>query len=142
MKKTCIGIPKAFLYYRYQILWTKFFEGLGCKVIISNETTKETIENGKKYSIDEACLSSKIYIGHVYNLIGKCDYIFIPRIENYGKCEKVCEEGEIYMKEENKCKNICKEGERYIIERNKCDFKFTESRIRYFKTSIGIMQKT
>ncbi len=90
MKKTCIGIPKAFLYYRYQILWTKFFEGLGCKVIISNETTKETIENGKKYSIDEACLSSKIYIGHVYNLINKCDYIFIPRVENYGKNEKVC----------------------------------------------------
>ena len=90
MKKITIGIPKALLYYRYQTLWKYFFEGLGCKVIISKDTTKETLDNGKKYSIDEACLSSKIYLGHVYNLVGKCDYIFIPRVENYGKGEKVC----------------------------------------------------
>ena len=90
MKKITIGIPRALLYYRYQTLWKYFFEGLGCKVIVSDNTTKETLENGKKYSIDESCLSSKIYIGHVYNLIGKCDYIFIPRVENYGKGEKVC----------------------------------------------------
>ena len=90
MKQIKIGIPRAFLYYRYKIFWKYFFEGLGCKIILSDNTTKETIEIGKKYSVDESCLSSKIYIGHVYNLIGKCDYIFIPRIENYGKCEKVC----------------------------------------------------
>ncbi len=90
MKKITIGIPKALLYYRYQVLWKTFFKCLGCEVVISENTTKETIENGKKYSIDEACLSSKIYMGHVYNLINKCDYIFIPRIENYGPNEKVC----------------------------------------------------
>ncbi len=90
MKKICIGLPKAFLYYRYGILWKVFFESLGCEVIISKDTTKETLEVGKKYSIDEACLSSKIYLGHVYSLINKCDYILIPRVENYGKGEKVC----------------------------------------------------
>ena len=90
MNNIKIGIPKALLYYRYHILWKTFFEGLNCQIIISDETTKETIENGKKYSIDEACLSSKIYMGHVYNLLNKCDYIFIPRVENYGKDEKVC----------------------------------------------------
>ena len=90
MKKINIGIPKSFLYYRYEVLWKYFFKGLGCNLVISDETTKETVENGKKYSIDEACLSSKIFLGHVYNLVGKCDYIFIPRIENYGKNEKVC----------------------------------------------------
>ena len=90
MKKITIGIPKAFLYYRYKVLWKYFFEGIGCKVITSNNTTKETLDEGKKYSIDESCLSSKIYLGHIKNLIGKCDYIFVPRIENYGKKEKVC----------------------------------------------------
>ena len=64
MKKITIGIPKAFLYYRYNILWKTFFENLGCKIIVSKDTTKETIEIGKNYSIDESCLSSKIYIGH------------------------------------------------------------------------------
>ena len=90
MKKIRIGIPKAFLYYRYKIFWKYFFKGLSCETVISEDTTKETIENGKKYSIDEACLSSKIYLGHVYSLIDKCDYIFVPRVENYGKEEKVC----------------------------------------------------
>ena len=90
MKKIKIGIPKAFLYYRYHILWEEFFKNLNCEIITSNDTTEKTLELGKKYSIDESCLSSKIYIGHVASLKNKCDYILIPRIENYGKNEKVC----------------------------------------------------
>lgn len=90
MNKIKIGIPKAFLYYRYDVLWTNFFEKLNCEIVKSKDTTKEIIEIGKKYSVDESCLPSKIYIGHVASLIDKCDYILIPRIENYGKNEKVC----------------------------------------------------
>lgn len=90
MKKKTIGIPRAFLYYRYNKLWYNFFRFLGFKIIVSPPTTKETVEIGKKYSIDESCLSSKIYIGHVYYLKDKCDYILIPRVCNYGKEEKVC----------------------------------------------------
>jgi len=90
MNKKTIGIPKAFLYYRYHVLWENFFSNLGYKVITSEDTTKETIELGKIYSIDESCLSSKIYMGHVTSLKDKCDYILIPRIDNYGKGEKVC----------------------------------------------------
>ena len=89
MKKT-IGIPRAFLYYRYHIFWKKFFTNIGCNIVISDKTTKNTLEDGKIYSIDESCLSLKIYMGHVYNLKNKCDYILIPRIENYGKKEKTC----------------------------------------------------
>ena len=90
MKKTIIGIPKAFLYYRYNVLWETFFNNLDCQIILSKDTTKETIELGKSYSIDESCLSSKIYLGHVASLVDKCDYLLIPRAENYGKNEKVC----------------------------------------------------
>lgn len=89
-KKIKIGIPRAFLYYRYYIMWKTFFENLNCHIILSEETTKEIVELGEKYSVDESCLSSKIYIGHVASLINKCDYILIPRIDNYGKCKKVC----------------------------------------------------
>lgn len=85
-----IGIPRAFLYYRYYILWKTFFENLNCHIILSKETTKDIVELGEKYSVDESCLSSKIYIGHVASLINKCDYILIPRIDNYGKGKKVC----------------------------------------------------
>ena len=90
MNNKTIGIPKAFLYYRYNILWKTFFNNLGYKIITSENTTNETIELGKIYSIDESCLSSKIYMGHVASLKDKCDYILIPRIDNYGSSEKVC----------------------------------------------------
>lgn len=90
MNKKTIGIPKAFLYYRYHILWQNFFTNLGYNVITSEDTTKETVELGKIYSIDESCLSSKVYMGHVASLKDKCDYILISRIDNYGRGEKVC----------------------------------------------------
>lgn len=89
-KKIKVGIPKAFLYYRYHTLWENFFKKIGCEVILSPDTNKEIIELGKKYSIDESCLASKVYMGHVAYLTDKCDYILVPRICDYGKNEKVC----------------------------------------------------
>ena len=62
MKKITIGIPKAFLFYRYNILWTTYLKKLNCKIIYSNNTNKNTIRLGNTYSIDESCLSSKIYL--------------------------------------------------------------------------------
>lgn len=85
-----IGIPKAFQYFTYHYLWETFFKELGCEIVVSHDTTKETLKNGINYSIDESCLSSKIYIGHVYSLIGKCDYILVPRIGSFGVKENVC----------------------------------------------------
>ena len=89
-KKVKVGIPRAFLYYRYNVLWKTFFEKLNCNIILSPETNKEIIDLGKKYSIDESCLSSKIYMGHVAYLVDKCDYILVPRIYDYGRNNNVC----------------------------------------------------
>lgn len=85
-----IGIPRALLYYKYKYLWEKFFEELEIETIYSPTTTKKTMKDGIKKSIDESCLSSKIFIGHVSSLVGKCDYILVPRICNFGKKEDVC----------------------------------------------------
>jgi len=90
MKRITIGIPKALLYYQYKDLWTRFFENLGCDIVISPNTTKETIEIGKKYVLDEACLSMKIYMGHVYYLLDKCDYVLTYRIASLNKNERIC----------------------------------------------------
>ena len=43
MKKKTIGIPKAYLYYRYYIFWENFFKRLDCNIIVSENTTKKTI---------------------------------------------------------------------------------------------------
>lgn len=85
-----IGIPRSFLYYRYHILWETFFDELGIEYVVSPDTNKEIISNGITYAIDEACLSSKIYLGHVEWLIDKCDYILVPRVSNYGNYGTVC----------------------------------------------------
>lgn len=123
MNGKTIGIPKAFLYYRYHILWENFFSNLGYKIIISQNTTKEIIELGKKYSIDESCLSSKIFMGHVASLRGKCDYILIPRVENYGKGEKVCVK---FNANYDIVKNLFKEYQvlDYNIENTKHQYEF------------------
>ena len=85
-----IGIPNALLYHRYRTFWRLFFESLGCEVIVSGPTTQETLRQGSALAIDEACLSLKIFLGHVSELVGKCDCIFIPRVNNYGRGRDVC----------------------------------------------------
>ena len=90
MKKIKIGIPRALLYYIYGVLWKNFFELLGCNVVLSPETNKQIIELGINNTIDESCLSYKIYIGHVLYLSNICDYILISRVCDYGKKEQVC----------------------------------------------------
>lgn len=85
-----VGIPRGLLYYKYNDLWKTFFHELNIKTIYSPETNNQILENGKFYSIDESCLSLKIFLGHVSFLINKCDYILIPRIVCINKGEKMC----------------------------------------------------
>lgn len=89
-KKIRVGIPRAFLYYRNYILWKTFFEGLGCTLILSPITNKDITHDGKNLSVDEACLPSQIYLGHIKYLSDKCDYVLVPRICNYGKGNRLC----------------------------------------------------
>ncbi|MCL2438168.1 MAG: acyl-CoA dehydratase activase-related protein [Coriobacteriia bacterium] len=91
MKSTLtIGIPRALLYYTYADLWLNFFKNIGVQTVLSPETNKEIAKVGINSSIDEACYSSKIFIGHVEYLLDKCDMVFIPRIENSGIREEYC----------------------------------------------------
>ncbi len=79
-----IGIPKALYYYRYGTLWHTFFRNLGFEVVLSPDTNKALLAQGSKLSIDEGCLSLKLYLGHVHWLLDRCDLIFVPRIANFG----------------------------------------------------------
>jgi len=90
LKEKTIGIPRALQFYFYEDLWLNFFKNIGVKTIVSPETNKEIVQMGINSSIDEACYSSKIYIGHVEYLLDKCDMIFVPRIENTAIREEYC----------------------------------------------------
>lgn len=43
-----------------------------------------------KLAPDEACLSLKLFLGHIINLKDKCDFILIPRMFSIEKKEQVC----------------------------------------------------
>ncbi len=85
-----IGIPRALLYYKYGVFWKSFFNELGFEVVISEDTNKEILKNGIRYSIDENCLAAKVFMGHVYNLLYKVDYIFVPRFCTFKTKDAAC----------------------------------------------------
>ena len=85
-----IGIPRGLLYYKYGLMWETFFYSLGIKFILSPETDKGIITKGINIAVDETCLPSKIYLGHINWLIGRCDRILVPRLADFGKSGTVC----------------------------------------------------
>ncbi len=88
--KLKIGIPKALLYYYYKDLWINFFKYLNIDVIESISSNKQILSDGENLAHDEACLSLKLFLGHVKNLKDKCDLILIPRLYSITKNESVC----------------------------------------------------
>ncbi len=89
-QKCTVGIPRGLLYFKHSVLWETFFREIGCNVVLSPKTTKKLLDDGISYSIDESCLSAKVFMGHVNSLRGKVDYVFIPRIVSYGDKEITC----------------------------------------------------
>lgn len=69
----------------------EFFTALDIETVVSRPTNKEILQLGAETSIDESCLSAKIYLGHVSSLIGTCDYIRVPRISKLWEACKYTE---------------------------------------------------
>ena len=88
--KLKIGIPRSLLYYYYKDLWINFFKYLNFDVIESSISNKQMLVDGEALANDEACLSLKLFLGHVKELQDKCDFIFIPRLFSIVKNEGVC----------------------------------------------------
>ncbi|MCD8330539.1 MAG: acyl-CoA dehydratase activase-related protein [Lachnospiraceae bacterium] len=89
-KTRSLGIPRAMLYYRYRILWKHFFDELGMDIRLSPPTNREILQQGTAAAMDEACLSTKIYLGHVQSLLKQCDLILVPRIASFGHQRVMC----------------------------------------------------
>lgn len=85
-----IGLPRALLYHRYGPLWRTFFHALGIKTVVSSPTSRKILDQGSALAAYETCLSVKIFLGHVQELVGSCDYILIPRVSNFGRGRNLC----------------------------------------------------
>jgi len=75
-----IGICRALDAYRYLARWRSFFAGLGFEVVVSEPTTRQTIELGARLAPAELCLPAKVFLGHVLELKGRVDALFLPRL--------------------------------------------------------------
>ncbi|TEB10075.1 acyl-CoA dehydratase activase-related protein [Pelotomaculum propionicicum] len=85
-----IGIPRVLLYYYYYPIWRVFFEELGAEVVLSSRSSKGVLVKGLKSAVDEVCLPVKLAFGHVLDLAGKVDLIFLPRMVSVKKHEYIC----------------------------------------------------
>jgi predicted nucleotide-binding protein (sugar kinase/HSP70/actin superfamily) len=75
-----VGIPRALLYHRYGRFWEKFLTGLGVDVVVSRRTDKVLLQNGLGHVSSEVCLPIKIMAGHIEELAGQVDVVFLPRL--------------------------------------------------------------
>lgn len=86
-----VGIPRALLYYRYGRLWRAFFEELGREVVVDAPSDRGTLEVGDRLSVDETCLASKLFLGHVAALAeAGADAVFIPSLMGFGRFDTFC----------------------------------------------------
>lgn len=85
-----VGIPRGMYFYKYYPFIQTFLTELGAEVVPSPETTKEILDKGVLYSIDDACLPVKVCHGHAYNLRDKADFILVPRLTSVAKGEYIC----------------------------------------------------
>lgn len=90
MDKIKVGIPRGLFYYYYYDIWKPFFQELNVEIVESIPTNKDIISRGLNLANDEMCLSFKIYLGHIDYLKDKCDYLLVPRIDNYGLANQTC----------------------------------------------------
>lgn len=85
-----VGIPRSLLYYYYYPMWKVFLSELGASVVLTAPSTKRILEHGLKHAVDEICLPIKLAFGHVSELAGKVDYIFLPRLVSVANREYIC----------------------------------------------------
>ena len=53
---SAVGIPRALLTYHYLPTWRAFFEALDIEVVVSPQTTGETVTRGAARVVSETCL--------------------------------------------------------------------------------------
>ncbi|WZL73476.1 acyl-CoA dehydratase activase-related protein [Clostridiaceae bacterium 35-E11] len=85
-----VGIPRALLYYYYYPFWKTMFDALKIETVVSEPTSKMTVNKGVEFSVPEICVPIKIFTGHVASLIDEVDYVFIPRMMSISKHEYFC----------------------------------------------------
>ncbi|MBM3155464.1 MAG: hypothetical protein FJ008_09105, partial [Chloroflexi bacterium] len=81
-----VGVPRALFVYDYAPLLIGFLNALSTRVVLSSNTTKETIEHSVELSYSDSCFPLKLLHGHAASL-SDVDYILYPCTIRLGKKE-------------------------------------------------------
>ena len=78
---TTIGIPRCLVFYELFPFFYRFLVELGFNPVLTQQTTRKTIEKGAELSVADTCLPVKVALGHIAALIdqGITD-IFLPSV--------------------------------------------------------------
>ncbi|MGI6238143.1 MAG: acyl-CoA dehydratase activase [Christensenellales bacterium] len=79
-KKT-IGMPRALYIYNLFPVARAFFQQLGYNIILSDDSSDETIRRAQSHARTEVCYPLKLAMGHVAQLLeAGIDYLFMPSL--------------------------------------------------------------
>lgn len=68
-------------------MWKSLLEGVGAEVVLSRRTGKGLLEDGVRHCVDDICVPVKLYYGHVLDLKGKVDRLFVSRVVSVEKAK-------------------------------------------------------
>ena len=80
-----IGFPRTLFYFLYYPFWHTYFTELGFEMVVSNPTSKSSLDLGVQETVNDACLPIKLYHGHVAELKDHVDILFLPRMVSVRK---------------------------------------------------------
>ncbi|MCK5132367.1 MAG: CoA activase [Candidatus Sabulitectum sp.] len=76
-----VGIARSLWFWELFPFFGTFFRSLGCRVLVSDESTSATVHSGVESVAAETCFPVKIAHGHVLELLDKgVEILFLPSI--------------------------------------------------------------
>ncbi len=82
--KPTVGIPRGLMVFYQQFpYWSTFFKEIGFNVVVSEETSNQTVKKALNKIVAETCFPVEVMHGHIYEMLeDEVDYIFAPFIIN------------------------------------------------------------
>ncbi len=79
-----VGIPRGLMVFFQQFpYWSTFFRELDFNVVVSEETSNQTIKKSLSMIVAETCFPVEVMHGHIYEMLEQeIDYVFTPFIIN------------------------------------------------------------
>ncbi|MBE9542379.1 MAG: CoA activase, partial [Proteobacteria bacterium] len=75
-----VGMQRALYSHQIALFWAGFFDALGYRVVLTPKTNDRITKLGIESMTTEACFPVKVSQGHIIDLLGKTQYLFLPTI--------------------------------------------------------------